>query len=111
MHPKFHSWEFMITQEDQKSFPNDWTMATSTSGWMNSDIFLKYIVEFFYPFLVKTGAIFPVILFVDGHGSHLSARGNWKACKKLKIILFNLYPNATFLIQPADVSVFKSLKV
>lgn len=34
-----------------------------------------------------------------------------KTCKNLKIILFKLYPNATYLIQPANVSLFMSLKV
>nr|CAI5848767.1 unnamed protein product [Callosobruchus analis] len=57
----------------------------------------------------KAGVKFPVILFLDGHKSHLD-RNLSDLCTKLEIILISLYPNATRVLQPADVSAFRPLK-
>lgn len=51
----------------------------------------------------------PVILFLDGHSSHLSLHVS-TFCAKENIILISLYPNTTHICQPLDVSVFKPLK-
>ena len=64
--------------------------------WMK--VFLKYC-----------GSQRPVLLFVDGHASHVNldvidlARKNY-------VILYCLPPHTTHALQPLDVSVFKSLK-
>ena len=66
---------------------------------MDEDIFLPYC-----------GSQRPVLLFVDGHASHITidvidlAREN-------NITLFCLPPHTTHALQPLDVSVFKSLKL
>lgn len=60
--------------------------------------------------LLKLVLNFQVVLTVDGHGSSLSV-DDGKACKRFNIILLMLYPNATFLMQLADVAVFKSFKM
>ncbi|KAJ8940792.1 hypothetical protein NQ314_010602 [Rhamnusium bicolor] len=51
----------------------------------------------------------PVILFIDEHSSHLSLHTS-KFCSEHSIVLVALYPNATHLIQPMDVAVFRTLK-
>lgn len=48
-------------------------------------------------------------MFVDGHKTHLTYPIS-KLCTDLKIILIALYPNATRILQPADVSCFRPLK-
>lgn len=52
---------------------------------------------------------FPIVLFVDGHSTHLTFNLS-KLCYDLKIILIALYPNSTRILQPADVSAFKPIK-
>ncbi len=86
--------------------PDDAVYAKSESGWVDSDLFLAWMKKIF---LVHAVSQRPVILIVDGHGSHVNlelidlARNN-------NIILFCLPPHTTHLLQPLDVSVFKSLK-
>ena len=46
---------------------------------------------------------------MDGHKIHLTLQLS-DFCSQHGIILYCLYPNATHLLQPADVSVFKPLK-
>nr|CAI5848770.1 unnamed protein product [Callosobruchus analis] len=86
-----------------------WGVAHSDSGWMNSEIFYEYMANVLHPHLKKAGVKFPVILFLDGHKSHLD-RNLSDLCTKLEIILISLYPNATRVLQPADVSAFRPLK-
>ena len=52
---------------------------------------------------------FPIILYVDGHSLHLSLEAA-EFCAVNGIILYCLLPNATHLLQPADVGVFSSMK-
>nr|CAI5821862.1 unnamed protein product [Callosobruchus analis] len=63
----------------------------------------------FHPHLLKKQVDFPVILFVDGHKTHITYELS-NLCIKLQIILIALYPNATKILQPADVACFKPLK-
>ncbi|KAL1454530.1 hypothetical protein WDU94_010766 [Cyamophila willieti] len=51
----------------------------------------------------------PIIIFIDGHKSHLSLKTS-DLCKQLGIVLISLYPNATRILQPADVAAFKPVK-
>ena len=86
--------------------PDDAVYAKSESGWIDSELFLAWMKKVF---LKYCGSPRPVILFVDGHASHVNldvidlAREN-------DIILFCLPPHTTHALQPLDVSVFKSLK-
>lgn len=98
-----------LPAEITAKIPEDWGVGLSENGWMNSDIFYEYIKNVLHPHLVKTGKIFPVILFVDGHKSHLTYAVS-ELCSNLQIILIALYPNCTRLLQPADVAAFKPLK-
>lgn len=92
-----------------KSVPEDWGIGRSDNGWMKAELFYEYIGNVLHPYLQKKGVEFPVILFLDGHCTHLTYKVS-KLCTKLNIILICLYPNSTRLLQPADVSVFKPLK-
>ena len=93
-----------------KSIPDGIEWLKSETGWMTSEVFYTYIKDIFYPSVVKAKIIFPIILYVDGHKTHLTYNLS-KLCEELKIILICLYPNSTRILQPADVSVFKPVKV
>ncbi|XP_029708121.2 uncharacterized protein LOC115254647 [Aedes albopictus] len=95
--------------EIAQSFPHDWGLGTSESGWMNSYNFTVYIKRVLHPTLIKRNVKFPVLYFVDGHKSHTALEAA-DACAELGIILIALFPNATRIIQPADVSIFRPLK-
>lgn len=92
-----------------RSVPNDWGIGVTPSGWMNGDLFFDYIKNIFYPYLLKLKITFPVILFIDGHSSHVTLEMS-NLCSELEIILIFLYPNSTRILQPADVAAFKPLK-
>ncbi|XP_073991864.1 uncharacterized protein [Rhodnius prolixus] len=96
---------FHITQ----SIPSGWGVGKSDSGWTTGVVFYEYLANIFYPWLVRQGIRFPVILFIDGHTAHLTLETS-QFCVEKRIILVALHPNATHFIQPMDISVFKSLK-
>lgn len=52
--------------------PPDWRIGLSENGWMNSEIFDNYIENILHPYRVKKRVQFPIILFVDGHKTHLT---------------------------------------
>lgn len=92
-----------------QSVPENWGIGRSDSGWMVSATFFEYIANIMYPWLVDNEVDFPVILYLDGHKSHLSLELS-EFCTEKKIILYCLPPNATHILQPCDVSIFKPLK-
>lgn len=92
-----------------ESIPENWALGRSDSGWMNSEVFFEYIANHFLPYLKSSNIIKPIVLFVDGHRSHLTQQTS-KLCDDNGIILISLFPNTTHITQPADVSVFKPLK-
>lgn len=98
-----------IPQEIADNFPSDWGIGKTDSGWMTCEAFFEFVADIFYPWLIKNEITLPVILFVDGHISHLSLQTS-QFCEEKGIVLVALYPNATHLIQPMDVAVFKPLK-
>ncbi|XP_072395154.1 uncharacterized protein [Diabrotica undecimpunctata] len=89
--------------------PNSWGIGLTENGWVNNKNFYEYIENIFNPYLDRNNITRPVILFVDGHKTHLTVQTS-QLCTDLKIILVALYPNATRLLQPADVATFKPLK-
>lgn len=58
---------------------------------------------------MERGVEFPVIVFLDGHRSHISPKIA-ELAESLGIILIGLYPNSTHIIQPLDTCVFKGTK-
>ncbi|KAL0830073.1 hypothetical protein ABMA28_003530 [Loxostege sticticalis] len=91
------------------SMPKGWLLGKSETGWMKADIFYDYIVKGLNKWVEERNVPKPVLVFVDGHKSHLTLRLS-EYCNENGIILYALPPNATHLIQPANVSVFKPLK-
>lgn len=83
-----------LPKEIIDSVPKGWGIGCSENGWMKSELFYEYIGNVLHPSLVKQKVPFPVILFVDGHSSHLTYKVS-KLCSDLQIILIALYPNAT----------------
>nr|CAI5865741.1 unnamed protein product [Callosobruchus analis] len=51
----------------------------------------------------------PVLLFLDGHKSHINMELS-KFCSEKGILLCCLLPSATHILQPCDVAIFKCLK-
>lgn len=92
-----------------KSAPPGWGIGKSETGWMTAETFYEYITNIFLPFLNDVNIERPVIVFLDGHKSHLSLHLS-KFCREHGLILISLYPNSTHILQPLDVAVFGPLK-
>lgn len=88
--------------------PEKWSVGISDSGWQTQVTFFDYMTNIFYKFLLEEKVQLPVILFIDGHKSHVSLALS-EFCSAHKIELIALYPNSTHLTQPMDVGVFKPL--
>ncbi|KAJ3619046.1 hypothetical protein MTP99_005835 [Tenebrio molitor] len=97
-------WDSWVADDD-KSFPGT-AYAASPNGWMESDIFFNYFKKTLIPAL---GPVRPILLVYDGHGTHINialvelARAN-------DITILKLPPHTSHLLQPLDLSVFKSVK-
>ncbi|XP_037298032.1 uncharacterized protein LOC119190364 [Manduca sexta] len=98
-----------MPRELSLSVPVTWGIGRSDSGWMTMETFFEYICNIFDKWLNDNGIQKPVILFMDGHTSHISFHVS-KYCSENGIILIALFPNATHLLQPMDVAIFRSLK-
>lgn len=91
------------------NIPKGWGVGNTDRGWMTAESFYSYITNVFYKWLKENNYVFPVILYVDGHSSHMTLP-LLKFCKENLIELIILYPNATHMIQPLDVAIFHPLK-
>lgn len=98
-----------MPREVAESVPDDWVIGLSDSGWINSEVFFEYMSNHFNNYLDAKNLQRPVILFVDGHRTHLSPEVS-TFCSENQIVLIAIRPNSTHLLQPADVSVFRPLK-
>jgi hypothetical protein len=82
-------------------------VTTSESGFMNAALFEEWMS--FFAGSIPTNVRRPLLLILDGCGSHYSPR-IVDAAERLQILLVFLPPNATHLLQPLDVAVFATLK-
>lgn len=89
--------------------PNGWGIGKSDSGWMTSESFFEYVSNIFYPWIVSMNIEFPILLYVDGHKSHITLSLS-RFCTEKQIILICLPPNTTHILQPLHVGLFRSLK-
>lgn len=89
--------------------PQGWGIGKSESGWMTGQSFYEFVANIFHPWIIANNIRLPVVLFVDGHSSHLTLELS-NFCVENKIELIALYPNATHILQPMDVAVFHPLK-
>lgn len=88
--------------------PPNWSVGISENGWQTQQTFYDYISNVFCKWLSESSIELPIILFIDGHKSHMSLTLS-EFCSANQIELVALYPNATHVIQPMDVVVFKPL--
>lgn len=89
--------------------PSGWVVGNTETGWMTAESFFHYILNGFIPWIKNNNIQLSVVLYVDGHVSHLSFP-LMKLCIQNQIELTALFPNATHIIQPLDVAVFHKLK-
>jgi len=54
------------------TMPEDWAMAKSDKGWITGESFFEYVLNVFYHWLVENNIKLRVILFLDGHVSHIT---------------------------------------
>lgn len=83
--------------------------AVSDSGWMERPHFLQWAKKLFIPSVaskLKTG---PVILFMDGHASHINL-ALIELSREKNLILMCLPSHTTHALQPLDVGVFGPVK-
>ena len=81
----------------------------SDSGWVNGDIFRKYLEEHFLPLVSPPSKEDPILLIYDGHASHKNPETiRWE--REKGIILFILLAHSSHLLQPLDVAVFGPMK-
>ena len=76
---------------------------------MTAETFYEYVANIFYPWLVANNIQFPVLIYLDGHSSHMDIP-LVSFCRQKQIELIILFPNATHIIQPLDISVFHPFK-
>ena len=93
-----------------RKIPDGWSVGNTENGWMTSESFYEYVANVLYPWAVKKGIEFPIIIYLDGHTPHVTYL-LVKFCMEKNIELISLFPNATHLLQPLDVSFFHPLKV
>ena len=84
----------------------DTLYTKSTNGYMDEELFFKWFADHFIPLTNHLGK---QILFIDGHGSHISLKVI-DAAKENNIILYCLPPHMTHVLQPLNVSVYKPIK-
>lgn len=98
-----------IPFEIARNIPENWACGKSPKGWMTSKVFYGYIANTLLPELRKSNVKFPILFLIDGHKSHITYEVS-QLCNDNQILLYALHPNATHIIQPADLSVFRPLK-
>lgn len=98
-----------IPKSMTESVPSSWAIGRSDNGWMTSQTFFEYFSMVFYPWLLEKKFEFPIIVFMDGHVSHLTLPLS-EFCSDKNIELIALYPNSTHFLQPMDVAMFHPLK-
>ena len=79
------------------------------NGWMEQPTFIKWLHYFSTWVMTLAHVKRPIILFVDGHASHVS-QGAAEFCRDNGIILYCLHPNASHIQQPCDIGLFFPLK-
>ena len=92
-----------------KNGPAGSLYSVSDSGWMESANFIQWFSKLFLPAVKHLVDTAPIILFFNGHHSHISIKLIEEArANKVHLICFP--PHTTHILQPLDVSVFGSVK-
>ena len=80
---------------------------TRASGWVNSELFIKWL-EHFIAF-AKPSKDKKVILIIDGHASHKTLEA--VDCAESGVVLVCLLPHTTYQTQPLDKTIYGPLKI
>ena len=89
--------------------PEGTTFSVNESGWMESRNFLSWFNKAFIPAVEKILQTGPVVLFFDGHHSHLSVN-LLKTAKDRNIHLVCIPAHTSHILQPLDVGVYGPMK-
>ena len=85
--------------------PPNFIFGYSDNSYMVAKLFFKYMANVFEPWLSKGNITRPVLLYMDGHLSHITLPLS-KFCADKRIILIALHANTTHIMQPLDVDLF-----
>ena len=92
-----------------KNGPAGCLYSVSDSGWMESANFLQWFTKLFIFAVRPMTETMPVVLFFDGHNSHISLK-LIETARSNNVHLVCFPPHVTHLIQPLDVGVFAPVK-
>ena len=87
----------------------DAVMGRSETGWMDSELFKTWLSDVFVKHLNEKVEPRPVVLFVDGHSTHLTMEAS-DICLENGIVLYCLLEHASHIMQPCDLRLFGPLK-
>lgn len=104
-----YKYQEKIPRKIAENCPTGWGLGVSESGWMTSETFFEYMTNIFYPWLIQNNVVFPVIIYFDGHSSHMTVP-LVSFCRERNIELIALYPHSTHIIQPLDIAFFHPFK-
>ena len=85
-----------------------YNLSHTDKGWISSEVFFEWLANIFFP-SVQNKATFPIILFVDGHKSHVNLSVS-EFCRDHDIILYCLPAHSSHALQPLDVACFGPIK-
>lgn len=83
--------------------------TVSDSGWMEGANFVQWFEKMFLPAVQHLTTKYPVVLFFDGHHSHISLK-LIELARSNHVHLICFPPHCTHILQPLDVSVYGPLK-
>ena len=83
--------------------------SVSDSGWMEGANFIQWFKQMFLPAVRGLTVEKPVILFFDGHHSHLTIE-LIKTARDNNVHMICFPPHCTHVMQPLDVSVYSAVK-
>ena len=99
---------------DSKGLNYQWTKGEvistryglSSNGWVDTDLSKSWLTNHLLKYAMRSR---PLLLVLDGHGTHYQP-ALIKYAKENQVILLYLPPHTTHKSQPLDASVFKPLK-
>ncbi|CAI6355815.1 unnamed protein product [Macrosiphum euphorbiae] len=87
---------------------DDTTYAATSNGWMEREVFVNYFEKSFLKTTNPSPAN-PILLIYDGHSSHVDLK-LVEIARNNNVTIILLPPHSSHLLQPMDLSVFKSIK-
>ena len=90
-----------------KGAPEGALQDNSISGWMQTDIFYRWVKNFIS--FTHCSKDSPILLILDGHTTHVKSIATIELARDNGLILLSLPPHCTHRMQPLDVSFMKPL--